>query len=309
MPSIVTHHLFAKDIMPKKNINKNIYYIFAQSFDILFYYSFFFPLKGKQIRTLGIKAQQEKTDIFFLNALNYIKNNNLKNNPDIMAFLYGSITHYALDKTAHPFIIYQENNIRGNHEKIETMIDAIIYQEKTNKPIYKANLANTLLPKINFPINLKKLLDTTYDQTFNIKDMGKKFNQSLKTGNFIIKYFVTDHTGIKKQIYKIKDKIGNKYMYQYLDFHITNLDYQYLNLDHHKWHYKANPKIVKNDSFYDLYNTALITAKDLFNLAEKYLNNQISAEKILKEFNQSYTTGLDYKLKNTCAREDEKDSI
>ena len=51
MPSIVTHHLFAKDCLLdyEKKVNKNIYYIFAQSFDNLAYYqvklSFFYKFK------------------------------------------------------------------------------------------------------------------------------------------------------------------------------------------------------------------------------------------------------------------------
>ena len=53
MPSIVTHHIFAKEVkkqLPKNiqsKINNDIFYIFAQSFDNLFYYKFpSFVLQG-----------------------------------------------------------------------------------------------------------------------------------------------------------------------------------------------------------------------------------------------------------------------
>ena len=52
MPSIVTHHLFAKDVLEslpysiKETVIQNIetYLIFAQSFDNLFYYISYFLL-------------------------------------------------------------------------------------------------------------------------------------------------------------------------------------------------------------------------------------------------------------------------
>ena len=70
MPSIVTHHLFAEEVynhLSTKTQNKlknayPIYQIFAQSFDNLFYYKFFTPWQGKQIRALGNIAQKNKTD-------------------------------------------------------------------------------------------------------------------------------------------------------------------------------------------------------------------------------------------------------
>ena len=75
MPSIVTHHIFAEDVLQhlpdsiEEKINKPIYHIFAQSFDNLFYDHFLTPWKGKNIREFGEKAHSEK---IFLNILSKI---------------------------------------------------------------------------------------------------------------------------------------------------------------------------------------------------------------------------------------------
>ena len=95
MPSIVTHHLFAKDCLKgyEKKVNKDIYYIFAQSFDNLAYYHFFTGCNNK-VKQIGQTAQRTKTNDYFINLLNYIKDHNLKEDCDVIGYLFGSICHY-----------------------------------------------------------------------------------------------------------------------------------------------------------------------------------------------------------------------
>ena len=77
MPSIVTHYLFSEDVYEKssKDIHeilknqKQIYHIFAQSFDNLFYYNLLLPKKGKEIRKLGNTAQRIHIDTYFKNII------------------------------------------------------------------------------------------------------------------------------------------------------------------------------------------------------------------------------------------------
>ena len=305
MPSIVTHHLFAKDCLKgyERKVNKDIYYIFAQSFDNLSYYHFF-NFFNNEVKELGKTAQNKKTNEYFLNLLTYIKDYNLKNNKDVMGYLFGSICHYALDSTCHPFVVFEtgvtniSKKYRGGHEKMEVMIDAIMLEEKEKKHLYKESLCNVLLPKVKFSKDLKKTIDYTFKQTFKVDNMGIKYEKAYKTGNFILKYFVTDKTGIKKKIYKLKDHFGKGRMYQYLSFNIKQLDKSFLNLEHHEWVYPTDNTIIKNSSFYELYDEASIFAKKLFKVSLDYLNEKITKDKVNSEFKDlSYVTGLDWHLK------------
>ncbi len=99
MPAIVTHHLFADEI--KNNLNLKVndnYYIFAQSHDYLY-----FSLSKKN-RILAHTAHIKNTQDYFLYMIKFIKDNNLKDNIDLISYLYGSLTHYILDSTLHPYI-------------------------------------------------------------------------------------------------------------------------------------------------------------------------------------------------------------
>ena len=312
MPSIVTHHLFAEEVynhLSTKTQNKlknayPIYQIFAQSFDNLFYYKFFTPWQGKQIRALGNIAQKNKTDTYFKNLINFIKQNNLINNPDLLAYLYGSINHYVLDYNCHPFVFYYTGDpklnkkYRGLHEKLEVNMDAYMLKKLRGKELKKEKLADTLLPIIHFNSYLKQGIDYTFESTFNTKNMGKIYEKSYHTGHTIIKYFVTDHLGIKKQIYGIVDFFTplSHRRYKNLSFHVTKIIPEYTNEQHETW---FNPWSLEpsNLSFYELFEKSQTIAVNLIESIEAYFQNQINEQEltnILKDY--SYTTGLSWHI-------------
>lgn len=314
MPSIVTHYLFSEDvknslsnnIAQKLNQANNIYHIFAQSFDNLFYYNLLNFKSGKKVRKFGNTAQREHINDYFKNMILSIKELKMEQNPEALAYLYGSLTHYLLDSTCHPFIIFQAGWIdeenpnyeyRGNHEKIEVTIDAIYWQEKKKRPLYKESLSNLLLPHIKFSKDLINLIGLTYEKTFQKKDMGKIYETSLKQGHYIIKFFVTDHYGIKKTLYKIFDFIFQKnyIKYQNLSFYQKSLNKEYLNRTHNEWCNPVNNKLRSFESFDDLYQKALQQCIALFQLTEKVLQDELSLETYLEYLkDKSYTTGLDW---------------
>ncbi len=313
MPSIVTHHLFSDDVLTsvKKSIQEKInselstYHIFAQSFDNLFYYNLLTLKKGREIRSFGTTAQRINIQDYFKNILLTIKEKNLQDNPEVCAYLYGSLTHYLLDSTCHPFIIYnagwcddeaKTRKYRGNHEKIEVMIDRIYLKEKRNLNLHQAKLADLLLPKIKFSKELKEVMDITFDKTFHKKNMAKIYEKSANQGHYILKYFVTDHTGIKKFAYKIYDGIFKKgTKYEYLSFYVKHMDKSVLNREKKTWCNPIDKKIQSNQSFDELYQEAKEKAVKIFNDTEKVLQNKMNIHDYLREIkNNSYATGLEW---------------
>ena len=55
-------------------------------------------------------THKEDPTTFFIETINYIKNNNLENNELVMSYLYGHIAHYSLDKEIHPIVGALSNN-------------------------------------------------------------------------------------------------------------------------------------------------------------------------------------------------------
>ena len=150
------HAKFALDVYDKLDINtkyllldyKNYLTTFAQSVDPLFLYDL--KHKNSRIRDFCHYFHNNKSKDFFKNLINYIKYNHLENDPEIIAFLYGFLSHYILDSTMHPYIIYKTGIFNKN-----------------DKDTYKYNLAKvesnivsgrqTLLKKYTLYKNIESL--------------------------------------------------------------------------------------------------------------------------------------------------------
>ena len=83
MPATVTHSYFAKDIyeiMPseiKEKLDINRVKMFGQCVDALMFYNLFSILPGKKIRKFDKYFHTHKTQDFFVNLINFIKENDL----------------------------------------------------------------------------------------------------------------------------------------------------------------------------------------------------------------------------------------
>lgn len=313
MPLITTHNYFAKDVFnkSKKEITntfrekQNLYELFAQGFDPFIFYEFF-KIKKYDLQKY---CHYNETDTFFLNLIKYIKQKKLENNPTILASLYGHLTHYMLDSTAHPYIVYKTGEYEkekpetlkynGKHNKMEMEIDAYFYEQKEQKPFKNFKIQKYLITKENFDKDLLNLLNEVYEETFPIPNGGDKYQKGCKNMYYAYKFLIVDQTGIKKFFYHLFDKITPKKegVYENYSNHITNIDTAILNKEHHTWHNPWNNE-PNTKSFFDLYNDALENCIVLFEATYNFLQNKITEEeykKVLKD--KSYVTGLSWHSK------------
>lgn len=306
MPAIYTHNVFAKNVFNKLDNNiqktiekdKNIYELFSQSFDFLYYYNFLSLRPGKKIRTFGRFCHRNKSQEYILNIIKYIKKNKLYKNSDILAYLYGSINHYTCDTTIHPYINYlAETSINkiGMHTKLEFEIDAYYYEKENNKPFYKYNLPKNLLPKIKFSNSLKKCITDIYKKTFNTDNIGNIYEKSYNQSNLIFKLGMLDRLGIKKVIYKILDIITIYFNFKisYCSFYIKNINTSFLNKEKKEWYNPYNKTLKSTLSWEELMESAQEKSINIITLCNLFFKNQTSL-KVLKNNipNKSYSNGL-----------------
>ena len=145
MPAITTHHIFAEDVY--SGLNKGLkdklsgsykfYLMFSQSFD------FFLYSNRRKIRKMQKFTHRMNTQSYFINLVRNIKENKLETNDEALAYLFGSINHYVLDSTLHPFVLYKSGDCdeknkdtykyRGMHTRMEYMLDSFYYEAKHKK--------------------------------------------------------------------------------------------------------------------------------------------------------------------------------
>lgn len=315
MPLITTHNLFAKEIFnkTKKEITnpfskkQNIYELFAQGFDPFHFYEFF---KCKKYGLLNY-CHNNYTDTFFLHFIQIIKRDHLQENPSILAALYGHLTHYILDSTCHPYIIYktgeydknkpETRKYNGCHSQMEMQIDAYFYEQKYHKKFKNFKMHRELITKDRLNKDLINVLNEVYLSSLNIIKGGDKYQKGCINMYYTYKYLIEDKTGIKTFFYKIFDKCTPKKqgVYAHYSAHIKRIDPKIFNMEHKIWVNPWDKKIQSHESFFDLYHKALNECLTLFEATHAFLKNKITESEyknILKD--KSYTTGFSWKQKS-----------
>lgn len=314
MPATITHAYFTKDvfdILPsniKNKIDCSRIKMFGQSMDSLMFYNLFSIFSGKKIRKFCGEFHRTKTQEYFINLINHIKDTKLADDMDVCSFLAGMICHYVLDSTVHPYIIYKtgvfdkmkKNTYKYNHvhEFMKIFIDNDMVKRREKANPYKFRLDKFCFNTREFSDNLNTVIDESFKKTFNIDNMSKIFYKSLKQMKTSLFLFRRDPLGIKKNIYKVVDTFTPKNVFRFeaISYHYPLDDkHNYLNSNHTLWRNPTSYNMTSTESFVELYVKAIKAAKVMICASFDYIKGKnIELEKIFT--NISYITGLDCEL-------------
>lgn len=310
MPATVVHAYFSQDvydILPntiKNKLNVERLRTFGQSTDALMFYNLFNILPGRKVRSFQKYFHTNKTQEFFINLINYIKENNYINDSDVCSFLVGAICHYVLDSTIHPYIFYKTGYFNKNdkstykynnvHAFMETFLDNDMIRRRENINPYKFKIGKFCLYTKVFSKELDDTLDKVFEQTFEFKNMSKIYSKSLKQMKRAIVVFRQDQFGVKKFFYKLADTFTSKkrFRFEAISYHYPIQDrHNFLNENHKIWRNPTTYDMTSTESFLDLYLRSLKLAKVIVCASFDYITGkEIDLEKVFN--NNSYITGL-----------------
>lgn len=300
MADIYMHSKLAEEVASKidYNFKQNILFLGAQGPDPLYYN--FFNKTHKDYRKCANKMHREDTNKFFVNMIEYVKNNLDR---DTYSFLAGFICHYFLDVKIHPYVY---NNVgqysiddpsthsyRGLHLKFERSIDAVLIERDLGIKHNHFKLIDKHYKLNTAPFSLMSIMDHSIFETFGTEHGGVMYLIGSQKMYKNLKYAVRDRFGIKKQIFKIMD-IFNKekdMFYQDIPFYNHIEDYDFLNLKKKTWyHPKTNEEY--NYSVIDLYDQARELSVKTIEEVSQYLfeDKTIDLNKLFT--NLSYNTGM-----------------
>ena len=204
MPTYVTHTLMARDVYEKLK-NKD-----SVSLDYLLTHSLGGDLceHAKCRYDSHHKNQKE----FFENMCDYLKENNLQDDPELLGILYGHICHYALDNTAHPLVRRVSGTCvrnKKNHGIIEFYYDTYLVKKRYGKPVNKYD--NKVLFKGKINKKSAKMIDYFYEKTYNTKNVSIYYKINIWLYKKIrIEYKVVGLPLIKKVLHFNKFMKTNK---------------------------------------------------------------------------------------------------
>ncbi|MCI7240998.1 MAG: zinc dependent phospholipase C family protein [Bacilli bacterium] len=241
----------------------------------------------------NFNSHNKDTDLYFFNMIEYIKENKLYNDLDVMSLLYGNISHYFLDVYTHPLIYYiSENCVSLNKLNSHILTEGYIssYMSEKEQHTDYMNLKSNYIGSLNFANpNLKNLIRETYYKTYNDLTILKSYKTTFELIKLIEKLTKENRFTSKEKLIKL-----SKFK-EYLE--INNLSKE--DLTNEQKEYWINPVTNEkyNESFIELYNKALTKTYEAIYHVNKYLYDTESKYNLYKIFtNLSYDTGVSCNL-------------
>ncbi len=134
MPAYLTHRAAGERVLGQLGngvVPHNMaYFLGCQGPDILFFRNYQPWLSSKDSLSLAIAMHSENVRSEMANALEFVREYEGKDKDELVSYIAGFITHYAVDKNAHPFVYGKAGKDTNAHHGIEFMWDSYTAKEQ-----------------------------------------------------------------------------------------------------------------------------------------------------------------------------------
>lgn len=290
MPSYISHAIMGEQLY-NEALSQNVITKIPISKEEIKGYSL-----GADLAFLSPKLKNDpqnyRTRDFFINMINYIKENNLIENSHTISLLYGHIAHYFLDINTHPLIYYiesgcQKTSLIPNHELVEGYIDSYLTQKILGKDIMdiKANYFNQ--PNLS-NIDASNLLNSIYGEIYGDYSI-------IQTYKRVLYIFSKLEELIKSGLFPKEQLINISRFNQFLQKNNLTTS-EILNNNNDRFHNPVTGQIC-NQSFMELYNQSIEMALEAIKIVNNYLYGIGTISELETVFkNISYDTGVECSL-------------
>lgn len=281
MPAAMTHYIHAEAVIKalrERGINTDVKMVLwgAQGPDIMYFHRAMPYQLGKSLRRVGSVLHKSGPEKLIRTMAELCRNNY----SDAVSYAYGFLCHYALDRTAHPYVYAmqekyaEKEKIKYNHSYIHNLIehniDVIILKEAKSLRPAEINIDTFLCPDKNvvkrqaelLNAALQKILPNLHVKTEKIEQAFYDMHRNTKT--------MIDH-GVKKRLVLKLEKIlhTGPALSSLIEGEESDGMMDYMNLSKESW---KNPfdkaGSLYNDNFYEVFDKAV---SDAVNLILKFI--------------------------------------
>lgn len=281
MPAMISHYLFMQRVMTackKRNLSiphPAMMAIGAQGPDIFFFHRVLPWQPGKSYAKIGSlihKTSPAKTLESFRETL---LRSPLQTD-EMLSYIDGFLCHYALDRTAHPFVYFWQEKLKEKdphygtsahqyHFRIESALDTLMLRRETGRVVTDFKLQSVLPPESAYsPAVISVLYAPLFTRTLRLANVDESLLELAPADMRHAMMWMTDKRQIRFSLLHLGEK-----MFQ--QGHIlTSLlrkpdtdDFDYANSLHEPWHNPFDDSFVSRDSFFELFDIAAAEAADM----------------------------------------------
>lgn len=237
-------------------------------------------------------AHSNKTQEFLLTLIQYIKENNLTTDSEIIALLYGHISHYFFDTKAHPLIYYIEQGCQKvgmfiPHNLVEGYIDTYLIRNIMHKERVQINEHFFNQIDLKNPVIIKLIKDVHY-KTYQDKNIMKSTYLTLFLSSLI-------EVVSKSPMMTENFLIWLSSFQKFLDVNQLTRE-KIVNSNNDTWRVPTTGEFHQ-ESLLEIYQNILTTTLEAIDKVNEYLYNGKSISTLEKVFPDiSYDTGCPLSL-------------
>ncbi|HIZ17005.1 MAG TPA: zinc dependent phospholipase C family protein [Firmicutes bacterium] len=281
MPAAMTHYIHAEAVikaLDKRGINTDVKMVLwgAQGPDIMYFHRAMPYQLGKSLRRVGSMLHKSGPERLISTMAELCRDEY----SDVVSYAYGFLCHYALDRTAHPYVYAmqekyaEKEKIKYNHSYIHNLIehniDIIILKDAKSLRPADVNIDNVLSTDNNIIKRQSELLNAALSAIMpKRKIKTEKIEQAFYDMHRNTKTMI-DH-GVKKRFVLFLEKIlhTGPVLSSLIEGEESDGMMDYMNLSKESW---KNPfdKVGRsyNDNFYEVLDRAV---SDAVNLILKFI--------------------------------------
>ena len=296
MPEIVLHRFFAREVLhrlPKPvqdHIDPEVYALGSRGPDPLGIVYFYRLPRWKREHGKSNLLHTKGCGLLFRSLTEEAKSAPEEIRQPLFSFLAGFLTHYALDSTCHPYIIFQAGAGKenaGNHRSLEHALDRKRLKEQ-GMDLHARPITRELLPKAGLPPGIRPAVDAAFRKAFGWEDAWKLLNRAYRDERRFLR-LTEDPVGSFYGLLRRVTANRNLRSLSYAEPSYPEADIA--NGQHRAWRNPYAPEITSRRSMADLETEAA-------NLAEAWITGVHASLYEAGDFpeaigNRSFESGLD----------------
>ncbi|MBC8571123.1 zinc dependent phospholipase C family protein [Zongyangia hominis] len=288
MPAYITHNLLgtealarleAPEIIGVVERNRAAYDWGTQGPDLLFFHRVYLNPFGEVIKT-GVRMHRAPVPPLLNAFLRYLRERRGEGRFETdFAYFLGFLTHYVLDRTAHPYVyaMVEERaklclpfEKKGLHHQIESAIDAILCRERLgiqakNYPLFYRMKDETVHRRVARMLHV--VIRESMGENLAVEDLRAAFSDTLKCEEFLL-----DTKGTHRSLSACIDRLlvhGNL-LEAMLKPEPPPFDA--VNRGERPWRSPAHPERESRQSFFALFEEAAAESARLMTQADALLH-------------------------------------
>ena len=228
----------------------------------------------------------------------------------MLHYLYGFLSHHALDTSIHPYIfyytgLYQKNDPdtykwAGLHLQFERKVDIAFIKHQLGILPHTHKLFQHTLPLKQLNNAIQTAIDEAVKETYGEVFAGVLFNQGYRMMRRVGRVLVYDPTGLKQKIIRTVEsyKTPKNTYYQDLSHAQNTEDFDYLNLNRTPWLHPVT-KASSTSTVLEMYDQAYDQSLKWIHAAKEGFQHKSSLPLRQMLTDASYDTGVSLNLDQT----------